>query len=315
MNEFKIHLKVFKEDELEVFFSQKLFSFLTLSSLYHFFKDPFMNLILKKKLVRVIPKKDFPSEIDFFLHNEGGLHKMRVYSLCNQLKDIKGSKILVPGCGFGRNLIQLISFQPKEIVAFDIYNYPKEWDFLKKYAEKKGVKLVFLKKDILDVSKKYPCYFDSIFSDAVLEHIQKLDVFLTLSYSILKSKGLFYAGFGPLWFGPGGDHVYWGDKRIYDHLLLSESEYKRNVEKRYKENHFNSFDLINEKLFSFKSVQEYFNLFKKANLSSLKIYSKISTKALKLLEKDKKLNNFLTLKKVPLFDRYCPGLYVWYMKR
>ena len=306
----KKHLKTFYATERNISDSKNIFSKYMLNRVYHLFKDPFAHILLKKILKKNGVTKPLNSPIDRFLLNEGGMNKTRVYKINDNLSKIKGKKILVQGCGFGKNIQYIIEFKPKKIIAFDLYEYSKEWKYLEEYARQRGVKIKFLKDDMSKISKKYPEYFDFIVSDAVLEHVKDLSLFMERSYNVLKSGGCFYASFGPLWFGPSGDHVYWGKDRIYDHLLLSEEEYLNNVKERHKQGEFDSFDLINEKLFSYKKVSEYLKIFKLNGFIKEKIFAKVSTRAIRLL-KNKKLGQELDKKKVPKFDRYCPGLYVW----
>jgi 2-polyprenyl-3-methyl-5-hydroxy-6-metoxy-1,4-benzoquinol methylase len=204
INEVKKHFNEFDKNKLEVSRYNRFFSFLKIRDFYPFFKLPLMNIFLRVKLNKRLGKDKVPAVFNKLLSNEGGLYKMKVYSHCNKIKNIKNRKVLVEGCGFGRNIIQLIDFKPKEIIAFDLYKYPKEWAFLREYANKKGVNLVFIEDDLSKLNKKYKGYFNFIFSDAVLEHIKNLDSFLFDSHNLLKKGGIFYASFGPIWFGPGG---------------------------------------------------------------------------------------------------------------
>lgn len=312
--ELEEHFREFKKNAVESQKAQALFSIYKVSNLYHLIKDPIANKLLKKVLEKRIGGKNIPKVITRFMHNEGGIYKTKAYIICNKIKKIKGSKILIPGCGFGRNIIQLLSFYPKEIIAFDLYEYPEEWEFLKNYAEEMGIKLKFMKDDMSEVLKKYKLYFDFIISDALLEHVKDLDSMIESSYVVLKGGGIFYAGFGPLWFGPSGDHIHWGENRIFDHLLLSKKNYLRNIKMRQSEENIDSFTLINENLFSYKRVGEYFKSFKANDFFPIKIFSKISTESLKTL-KNRKIAENLDKKNIPSFDRYCPGLYVWLRKK
>jgi len=64
------------------------------------------------------------------------MFKIYVYNVYNKLYPIKDSYILVPGCGYGRNICQLASFRPKEIIAFDIYPTVKNGNFFLKLLKK-----------------------------------------------------------------------------------------------------------------------------------------------------------------------------------
>jgi SAM-dependent methyltransferase len=61
----------------------------------------------------------------------------------------------------------------------------------------------------------------------VLEHCRDLNSVLAESRRLLRPGGSFYAAYGPLWFGPGGDHFSGRDglESIYNHLVLDEGDY------------------------------------------------------------------------------------------
>ncbi len=69
--------------------------------------------------------------------------------------------------------------------------------------------------------------FDVIASAAVLEHVQNLEAISAESARVLKSGGVAWHGFGPLYFSFGADHCIaaYGDDCGYDHLLLTEEQY------------------------------------------------------------------------------------------
>jgi len=88
--------------------------------------------------------------------------------------------------------------------------------------------------------------FSSVFSVATLEHINNLDLALQESFRVLKSGGVFYADFGPIWSCSVGHHVYaevdgeearhWkpGKNPVpnYAHLLYTPQEMREILKKR-----------------------------------------------------------------------------------
>jgi hypothetical protein len=61
---------------------------------------------------------------------------------------------------------------------------------------------------------------------------------LTEAQRILRPNGLMYASYGPIWFGPSGDHfsLRGGISQAYNHLLLEASQYQQFFEAHLKEN-------------------------------------------------------------------------------
>jgi hypothetical protein len=72
--------------------------------------------------------------------------------------------------------------------------------------------------------------------------------------------------------------------------------------------------MYGEKLFSYLKAKEFFDAFFKAGFEVRKVYAKISSNAMALLDSNKSLNEELNAKGYPLFDRYCLGFYVWMKK-
>lgn len=285
--------------------------------IYYALQRPVANILLKVYF-HVHPNhynNAIIKSIDRFLLNEGRMFKIYVYKICNKLYPLKGSTICIPGVGYGRNLFQLAAFKPKSIVAFDLYDYPEEWEFIKKAVKNKfGVEINFLRGDINRLAEVYKKYFDFVVTDAVLEHVNDLPYFTQNLKKILKETGIFYASFGPVWYGPGGDHIYWGPKKIFDHLVLSKEIYQKNFNERFSSIEKDSTEgafIVTNKLLSYLSVQKYFEILSETGFEKVLAFAKISTEAISLLRQKPEIHDFLDKKDVPRFDRLCSGLYLW----
>ena len=282
---------------------------------YYFFWRPIANVLLRYRLRQQIVADSLFKNIDRLLWDEGGMHKEYVYSICNNLRAIKDSSVLVPGVGYGRNLCQLARWRPKIIVAFDLFEYREEWEYLaKKISDEFAVEVLFFKGDFSAILSKYFNYFDFIISDAVLEHVNNLKSFTDSSRKYLKKDGIFYASFGPLWYGPGGDHVALNDKSIYDHLILSPEEYEKQFRASFGEINEDSCDgafLAKAKLFSFLRADEYFTILQSGGFKKIRALAKTSKAAYSLLGRNKEITVSLNKNNVPIFDRYCSGFYLW----
>jgi SAM-dependent methyltransferase len=277
---------------------------------------PLVHPILKSYLQRRIPMFDhLAGTADLFLLNEGGIFKRYVYQICNKFYPLKGLSILIPGAGFGRNLYQLAVFKPKRIVAFDLFEYPTEWEFIKWEIMKQfGVEVIFYKGDFNTLLSNYSDPFDFIISDAVLEHVNNIKEFMASSKMFLKDNGIFYASFGPVWYGPSGDHLAWGKERLFDHLVLSKDEYQKNFRERFtyaKDDSTEAGFMVENNLFSYSTIENYFTALANAGFEKSLVWFKISTEAIFLLKRNQLLRRLLDERHISDFDRICSGIYLW----
>lgn len=282
---------------------------------YYLFQRLFSNFILREKFKKEFGGNIIFNNIDKLLLNEGGMFQQYLYKICDKFSLIKDSAILVPGVGYGKNLFQLAAFRPKIIIAFDLYDYSEEWQFLsKKILEEFGTKVSFFKGDFNVLPKNYFDFFDFIISNAVLEHVRNLEEFIISAKKFLKPSGIFYASFGPIWYGLGGDHIDWGKDKIFNHLILSNKEYQNQFKDRFKMINPDSCDgtfLVKEKLFSYLKLEDYFKIFEKSGFKKELFFAKISTKAIDFLKKYPDILIKLNLINCPQFDRFCSGAYLW----
>lgn len=282
---------------------------------YYFFQKPLAHFLLKNYLLRHLNGEMVFNLIDGYLLNEGGMFKKHVYKMCDNYSPLRDSMVCVPGIGYGKNLFQLAAFKPKRIIAFDYYEYAEEWEFLERsIKEKFNVEVVFHKGDSSDIAKKYKDYFDFALTDAVLEHVSDLNLFVANMKSMLKDNGIFYASFGPIWYGPNGDHIHWGEERIYDHLFLPEEEYQGNLDKKFENIEQDSTEgvfIAKNKLLSFLPAKSYIDILSRAGFEKLRVFAKVSTNAISLLEKKPEIHGYLDDRSVPRFDRFSSGLYLW----
>lgn len=311
------HYEIFKQDYSEGVNSLDR-ALVFLKRAYYSLERPLADFFIRKKLKKnSVPERIF-DYIDLFLNNEGGMFKSYIYDACDRFSPIENSSVLIPGIGYGRNLLQVAAHRPKRIVAFDLYEYREEWDFLKKeFKEKFGVDSVFLKGGFEALDEKWLNSFDFVITEGVLEHTRDIPGFLADSKKFLKDGGIFYASFGPLWWGPGGDHLNWGEKELFNQVLLSKEEYKKRFDEKFKQEKLTDDSaegafLVDKKLFSFLKVDEYLGDLERAGGFEKELaYAKISRKAMSLLEENPDLARRLDGGNVPLFDRFCGGLFLW----
>ncbi|MEK7608642.1 MAG: class I SAM-dependent methyltransferase [Patescibacteria group bacterium] len=287
---------------------------------YYLFSRIRQNRTLREELRPALGENGIARKIDLFLRDDGGMFKHYAYGRIQGRRSLRGARVLVPGVGYGRNLAQLAAFRPKEIVAFDFYEYPEDWEYLKKsLGERFGVNITFLTGDFDVVPESYRGSFDAIVSDAVLEHVPDLPKFMSYSELFLKEGGVFFASFGPIWYGPSGDHVEWGPDNLFDHLLLSRAAYAKQVAARIAVAEHDSCDpgfMGQEELFSYLAVDTYLNeLLRRPSFEKMCIAAKISSKAVALFRRHPNFHRTLDEANIPLFDRFCSGFYVWLVRR
>jgi SAM-dependent methyltransferase len=291
-----------------------------LKSFYYSLQRPLAHWYLSKKLKKVASSDPFLGVVDRFLWNEGGMFKDYAYSMSDTERHIKDSLVLVQGCGFGHCIFQLAKYRPKKVVAFDLYDFPEEWKYVaEKCRSVFGVEVEFIKGDFDAVPENLKGSFDHIMSDAVLEHVRNMEEFSRLSYEFLKPGGVFYASFGPLWYGPWGDHMDWGSNNRYDHILLDPKIYAEMAQKFLKDNEavaesYEPYFLIKDDIFSRLTSSQYLAFLKGAGLKQIKLWTKISPFSLSFLEENKNVQQALDDKGYPRFDRYCLGIYLWMKK-
>lgn len=308
-------IEEYRFSTLKWFKFQKIIRHLKLT--YYLFQRPLYSYLLTK----ITPLKKIKNlySIDRILLNEGGMFKGYVYNICNKMLPIKDSSILVPGCGYGLHLITLSLYRPKRIVAFDLYEYPEEWGFVYDVIRKAGVEIKFLIGDTKNQALKDVGFFDWIITDSVLEHVKNLNPFLEDCYYLLKENGRFYACFGPIWYGPGGDHIDWGSEGLFNHLLLSKNDY--NVKfKLFSLNSDKEGDstegvfMVKNRLFSYLQAKEYLDISEKCGFLKEYLWIKFSTNAWKYFKRYPERETLLQNQGVDLFDRYCSGMYIWARK-
>lgn len=190
--------------------------------------------------------------------NDYDSHRLRV----NQFRQIRGSTILIIGCGAGRDLESWALFRPQKIIGIDYFNYSKAWERQKSYLDTRyKVTVEFHQGDASDLSFIEDETVDIVGSDAVLEHLRDLENVTAELYRIIRPSGVFYSTFGPLWYTWGGDHISGRDglNNGYNHILLDSQEYSAYLESfgPYDELSDDSRIWIYNNLFSYLKPEDY----------------------------------------------------------
>ncbi|PKN56808.1 MAG: hypothetical protein CVU56_14235 [Deltaproteobacteria bacterium HGW-Deltaproteobacteria-14] len=143
--------------------------------------------------------------------------------------DLSRATVLVQGTGTGWDVISWAALRPREIIATDLYDFSESWSEVAAYCNATyGVPVRFQAAPLEDHGFLAPGTVDLAVSDAVFEHCTDLGAVLAETRRVLRPGGRVYASYGPLWYGPGGDHFSGrgGLATIYNHVLLAPDAYR-----------------------------------------------------------------------------------------
>ena len=285
-----------------------------------------LDKIIRRNFYKIIYKNFFCNQkykFDLVLPSKGYSALSRKKKL-NSLKCIENKKILILGCGDGFDVISWLRFKPKYIEGVDLLNYSTSWLKVKKLLKKNQsiTKVKFYQKDILKLSTSKK--FDFIISDAVFEHLIKLEETIKHLCKLLKKDGMIYSSYGPLWYCYGGDHFSGRDnsKNGFNHIVLKKNDYKKYVNKNIQslkdeiENFGAGGLFVKKNLFSKKTGNSYMDIFKKNNLFSKYTILEFCPLGLELVHNDKKLLNKILFKnkKINIEDCYLKSQIVYLKK-
>lgn len=232
--------------------------------------------------------KNWNLDIDLYSIGQRGNDYQRHRRKVNYYQNIKGKRILIAGCGSGKDVLSWAIYSPKEIIAVDLFEYSAEWQEVKRQVQDLAlnVDIKFVVADLERLDKFQDQEFDFVVSDAVFEHIQNLPVVLSQLHRVLKQGGLLYAGFGPLWYTHGGDHVSGYDslQNGFSHLIMDQDSYSKYLDGKgpYVHDEDDGRTWIKNNLFSYLKPHEYISHIQNAGFTKIYNRALLSEKALKL---------------------------------
>jgi SAM-dependent methyltransferase len=172
-------------------------------------------------------------------------------------------RVLVEGCHIGDQMVQFwLRRGVPHLDGIDILPFQECWrTTIPELRRAFGAQVSFQRASV-DRLPFEDERFDLIASGAVLEHVRNLEAMARESARVIKPKGWAYHEFGPLYYSWGGDHCIatYGEASGYNHLLLTEPEYRRRVEdveffSRQPDPLCNTW--ANREQFSFARTEEY----------------------------------------------------------
>lgn len=207
----------------------------------------------------------------------------------NRFIRIKDSQILIAGCGKCGDIPSWLIYKPRKITGVDYFDYDNEWDTFICSAKYKypSTKIELIQQDLCNMSAIESSSVDIVASDAVFEHLTNFNVSIKEMYRVLKSGGLLYATFGPLWYSYGGDHISGYDHYLngYNHLLLSDLDYQEYLNKMgpYTHSEDDGRTWIYNNLFSRMKPTEYLTSLQDSGFKRVYVAAMIDPRALKFL--------------------------------
>ncbi|ACH38632.1 SAM-dependent methyltransferase [Citrifermentans bemidjiense Bem] len=225
---------------------------------------------------------------------EWSVSLQRQRSFCSRTLGGLGDKtVLVLGCGFGDDAVAWFPHRPGRVIGVDIVNYQRCWDEAIAKFSNGCTSITFLQRDLVGEDWSFIGQegVDVIFSYAVLEHISDLSQMARRAFDALKPGGLFVATYGPLWYGPNGDHTFpLAEDDYYNHLMLDDTEYDRYIDRTMSEwkHHEHGCEgpfLLERGYFSFLRPEEYLRIFVEAGYEICNSHLNISTAAERYFDK------------------------------
>jgi SAM-dependent methyltransferase len=155
------------------------------------------------------------------------------HELARLMRPYNPQAVLVEGCGYGDATFQYwLRKGLSRVYGVEISNQENVWPGVARKLEAAFGAEVCFRQGTIEQLPYEDESFDLIVSGAVYEHVYNLDAAAKESARVLKAGGFAFHGVGPLYFCYSGDHCItaYGFAAGYDHLLLSDSEYRSRVE-------------------------------------------------------------------------------------
>jgi SAM-dependent methyltransferase len=122
----------------------------------------------------------------------------------------------------------------KRLEGIDVYALDEHWGRIVPALRGKWPAEIAFRQASIEHIPFENAAFDVIVTAAVLEHVRNLDAIVDETARVLKPGGYALHSFGPLYYCFGADHCIaaYGMAASYDHLLLSEADYRCRIEDR-----------------------------------------------------------------------------------
>lgn len=258
-------------------------------------------------------------DANFWLWGQRGNDYETLRRRVNRIFPIHGKRVLIAGCGTGRDILSWLAYEPRLLIGVDYFNYERAWKASHDNARQHypRTELTFQQADLAQFNNISGGSIDVIGSDAVFEHLRNLPEVLREFYRILRPSGVLYATFGPLWYCWGGDHFSGHDDVLtgYNHLLLEPKIYEAYLHEAGPYNHseHDGRTWIENNLFSRMRPAEYLTALTEAGFEKREVGVIIEPRAVRCLEQSVMIREKL-LAKHDLLDLVITGMTIIYQK-
>lgn len=232
------------------------------------------------------------SQEDLVYFRRGIVENPRFWSRFGGKPSFEGAEVLDVGCGHGSLCLDIAQSGAAQVVGLDLNGRLIEFanENLRQNFPEWRDRVSFLNQDLQD----YPLEpFDYIVSKDSFEHILDLAGMLAEMKKRLNPRGRIYAGFGPLYNSPFGDH---GTAKLplpWGHLLIGDERLIRRVNQRRREKVSSIHDLGLNRL----AFADYQRIFAESGLEIVYFETNCSTKTLsKVLS---------VARRAPFLEEYC----------
>lgn len=262
---------------------------------------------------RFDPKNRLNADQWFWGHR--GLEYELLRANLDRIAGIRDKRVLIAGCGTGRDIPSWLSYRPKQVLGVDYFSYDRAWATLRdRYSF--ITSMTFVQGDLADLKQVPSASFDIIGSDAVFEHIRNLPEVLKEFHRVLNAGGVIYATFGPLWHCWGGDHVSGYDRvrNGYNHLVLSPADYQLYLAAygEFEHSEDDGRTWAEHGLFSYLNTHEYLSALERAGFHKLHLGVVVEPRAIRCLRENSDVRQ--SLKGFEDLDLLITGMAVIYRK-
>lgn len=150
------------------------------------------------------------NEADLRAFERSGPENARFWSRFPTTPDLRGASVLEVGCGRGRLCLDMALAGATRVVGLDVLEPLVDFarENVKQHHPRFASRIEFRRANLPDLADDET--FDFIVTKDALEHVLDIDGMLRAMLSRLKPGGRIFAGFGPLYTSPYGDH----DRRV-----------------------------------------------------------------------------------------------------
>jgi len=230
-----------------------------------------------------------PAKLKYFQRGERDNPKF--WSRFDERPSLRGKRVLDVGCGHGSLCVDTAKAGAAQVVGLDLN--AERIDFATANVQQNYPELLSTLSFQQINLKDYPVEaFDYILSKDSFEHILDLPGMLAEMGKRLTPGGRIYAGFGPLYNSPFGDHDMTYSRIPWAHVFLGKKRFAERVDRRWTHEVNSIYDLGLNGL----SFADYRRIFQESGLNIVYFETNCSTKTISKV--------FSILRRVPPLTEY-----------